>query len=141
MIASIELRRVPKTLSEFLTIIRPETLIRWHRSGFRCYWRAISGRPAADRGRAARIDSADGHGQPLYGAFVVKHKVRHTLLFPLAPGSCQRSSALMARQTPLLGRAFAVNPRSPKGRRKARGVDGESARRATMVSGHCMLQM
>ena len=49
MIASIELRRVPKTLSEFLTIIRPETLIRWHRSGFRCYWRwksrSLEGRP------------------------------------------------------------------------------------------------
>src|SRR5262249_22715561 len=54
--------------------------------------------------------------QPLYGAFVVKRKVHHTLVFPLAPGSCKRSSALMARQTPLLGRAFAVNPRSPKGR-------------------------
>src|SRR5450759_959348 len=24
---------------QVLTIIRPETLIRWHRSGFRCYWR------------------------------------------------------------------------------------------------------
>src|ERR1700759_3766464 len=22
-----------------LTIIRPETLVRWHRAGFRCYWR------------------------------------------------------------------------------------------------------
>ena len=31
-------------------------------------------------------------------------------------GSCERSSALMARQAPLLGRAFAVNPRSPQGR-------------------------
>lgn len=22
-----------------LTIVRPETLVRWHRAGFRCYWR------------------------------------------------------------------------------------------------------
>ena len=22
-----------------LTVIRPETLVRWHRAGFRCYWR------------------------------------------------------------------------------------------------------
>jgi hypothetical protein len=24
---------------EVVTIIRPETLVRWHRVGFRCYWR------------------------------------------------------------------------------------------------------
>ncbi|CAJ0874308.1 hypothetical protein AMST5_02588 [freshwater sediment metagenome] len=29
-----------------VTIIRPETLIRWHRSGFRFYWRWKSRRPA-----------------------------------------------------------------------------------------------
>jgi hypothetical protein len=30
-------------------IIRPETLVRWHRAGFRCYWRwkshSLGGRP------------------------------------------------------------------------------------------------
>jgi hypothetical protein len=35
-----------------LTIIRPETLVRWHRAGFRCYWRWKSrlwgGRPQID---------------------------------------------------------------------------------------------
>jgi hypothetical protein len=30
-----------------LTIIRPETLVRWHRAGFRCYWRWKS-RPLPD---------------------------------------------------------------------------------------------
>jgi hypothetical protein len=33
-------------------IIRPETLVRWHRAGFRCYWRWKSrppgGRPPID---------------------------------------------------------------------------------------------
>src|SRR5262249_36614658 len=24
---------------EVITVIRPETLVRWHRAGFRCYWR------------------------------------------------------------------------------------------------------
>jgi hypothetical protein len=37
---------------QVLTIIRPETLIRWHRSGFRCYWRwksrPLGGRPKID---------------------------------------------------------------------------------------------
>jgi hypothetical protein len=37
------------SILEVLTIIRPETLIHWHRSGFRCYWRwkspSLLGRP------------------------------------------------------------------------------------------------
>jgi hypothetical protein len=39
-------RRFPSIL-QVLTIIRPETLVRWHRAGFRCYWRS-TGRAAAD---------------------------------------------------------------------------------------------
>jgi hypothetical protein len=31
-------RWFPSTL-QVLTIIRPDTLVRWHRAGFRCYWR------------------------------------------------------------------------------------------------------
>src|SRR3981189_2399395 len=27
------------SILQVLTIIRPETLVRWHRVGFRCYWR------------------------------------------------------------------------------------------------------
>jgi hypothetical protein len=41
-------RWVPAILS-VLTIIRPETVLRWHRAGFRCYWRwksrSAGGRP------------------------------------------------------------------------------------------------
>src|ERR1700680_4844431 len=37
------------SILQVLTIIRPETLMRWHRAGFRCYWRwkscARGGRP------------------------------------------------------------------------------------------------
>src|SRR5215471_20917331 len=50
------------SILRILTIIRPETLIHWHRSGFRCYWRwksrSLVGRPAADRGQAACVDPA-----------------------------------------------------------------------------------
>jgi hypothetical protein len=39
----------PRT-REALAIVRPDTVIRWHRAGFRCYWRWKSrsrqGRPA-----------------------------------------------------------------------------------------------
>ena len=31
-------RWFPATL-QVLTIVRPETLVHWHRAGFRCYWR------------------------------------------------------------------------------------------------------
>src|SRR3979411_2395810 len=41
-------RRFPSIL-QVLTIMRPETLVRWHRAGFRCYWRwkshPLRGRP------------------------------------------------------------------------------------------------
>src|ERR1700730_14347749 len=44
-------RRFPSIL-QILTVIRPETLVRWHRAGFRCYWcwksRRRGGRPTID---------------------------------------------------------------------------------------------
>ena len=36
-------RLVPNTI-EALTIVRPDTVIRWHRAGFRSYWRRKSRR-------------------------------------------------------------------------------------------------
>jgi transposase InsO family protein len=35
----IQLYRWFPAILKVLTIIRPETLVRWHRAGFRCYWR------------------------------------------------------------------------------------------------------
>src|SRR5437660_10484205 len=44
---------------EAMTIIRPETLVRWHRAGFRRYWRwksrNLGGRPRIDAGLRALI--------------------------------------------------------------------------------------
>src|ERR1700752_258289 len=37
-----------------LTITRPETLVRWHRAGFRCYWRWKSRFAACCYGRTKR---------------------------------------------------------------------------------------
>ena len=54
-----------------ITIIRPETLVRWHRAGFRRYWRwksrSLGGRPQVDADLRALIRrmSADN---PLWGA-------------------------------------------------------------------------
>jgi hypothetical protein len=48
----IQLYRWFPSILKILTIIRPETLVRWHRAGFRCYWRWKSrrrgGRPQID---------------------------------------------------------------------------------------------
>src|SRR5258708_6358097 len=45
----IQLYRWFPSILKVLTIIRPETLVRWHRAGFRCYWRwkshPVGGRP------------------------------------------------------------------------------------------------
>src|ERR1700738_2725583 len=48
----IQLYRWFLSILQVLTIIRPETLVRWHRAGFRCDWRwksrPLGGRPQID---------------------------------------------------------------------------------------------
>ena len=44
----IRLYRWFPSILQVLTIIRPETLVHWHRAGFRCYWRRKS-RPQGGR--------------------------------------------------------------------------------------------
>src|SRR5216684_6842451 len=48
----IQLYRWFPSVLNAVTIIRPETLVRWHRAGFRCYWRwksrCLGGRPQID---------------------------------------------------------------------------------------------
>ena len=59
------------SILQVLTVIRPDTLIRWHRSGFRGYWRwksrPVGGRPQIEAGLRAltRRMSMDN---PLWGA-------------------------------------------------------------------------
>src|ERR1700682_5547597 len=62
----VQLYRWFPSILQVLTIIRPETLIHWHRSGFRCYWRwksrSLGGRPQIETGLRALIrqrESAD----------------------------------------------------------------------------------
>jgi hypothetical protein len=61
-------RRFPSIL-QVLTIIRPETLVRWHRAGFRRYWRWIplGGRPQIETERRALIRQMSMEN-PLWGA-------------------------------------------------------------------------
>jgi len=67
----IQLYRWVPSILEVLTIIQPETLVRWHRAGFRCYWRWKSrrrgGRPQIEtelRGLIRRMSIEN----PLWGA-------------------------------------------------------------------------
>src|SRR5437588_10192384 len=54
-----------------ITIIRPETLVRWHRGGFRRYWRwksrSLGGRPKIDADLCALIRAMSAE-KPLWGA-------------------------------------------------------------------------
>src|ERR1700680_4453916 len=65
----IQLYRWFPAILQVLTIIRPETLVRWHRAGFRCYLEvARSGRAATDRDRSACADPADECREPALGS-------------------------------------------------------------------------
>jgi hypothetical protein len=61
----IQLYRWFPSILQVLTIMRPETLVRWHRAGFREV--APIGRATADRHGAARVDPADEHGESALG--------------------------------------------------------------------------
>jgi hypothetical protein len=67
----IQLYRWFPSVLKAITIVRPETLVRWHRAGFRWYWRwksrSLGGRPQIDADLRALIRrmSVDN---PLWGA-------------------------------------------------------------------------
>jgi hypothetical protein len=67
----VQLYRWFPSVLNVITVIRPETLVRWHRAGFRCYWRwksrALGGRPQIEadlRGLIRRMSVEN----PLWGA-------------------------------------------------------------------------
>jgi len=67
----VQLYRLFPSILRVLTIIQPETLVRWHRAGFRSYWRwksgARGGRPWIDSGLRALIKKMSMEN-PLWGA-------------------------------------------------------------------------
>ncbi len=73
----IQLYRWFPSILQVLTIIRPETLVRWHRAGFRRYWRWKSrsrgGRP--DRGGPSGTDPADEHRESALGSAAYSWRV------------------------------------------------------------------
>jgi transposase InsO family protein len=67
----IQLYRWFPSILQVLTIVRPETLVRWHRAGFRRYWRwksrPLGGRPQLDADLRALIRRMSVEN-PLWGA-------------------------------------------------------------------------
>src|ERR1700730_1973591 len=67
----IQMYRLLPSIMKVLTIIRPETLVRWHRAGFSCYWRwksrPLGGRPQIDTALRALIQRLSIEN-PLWGA-------------------------------------------------------------------------
>src|ERR1700720_440721 len=67
----IQLYRWFPSVLKVIAVIRPETLVRWHRAGFRRYWRwksrSFGGRPGVDAGLRALIGGMSG-GTRLGGA-------------------------------------------------------------------------
>ena len=67
----VQLYRWFPSILQVLTIIRPETPIHWHRSGFRYYWRwksrSLGGRPQIQPGLRALIRQMSMEN-PLWGA-------------------------------------------------------------------------
>jgi hypothetical protein len=67
----VQLFRWFPSILKVLTIIRPETLVRWHRAGFRRYWRwksrSLGGRPQIETELRALIRRM-GVENPLWGA-------------------------------------------------------------------------
>jgi hypothetical protein len=67
----IQLYRWVPSILQVLTIVRPETLLRWHRAGFLSYWRwksrPLGGRPRVDTELRALIRRMNVEN-PLWGA-------------------------------------------------------------------------
>src|SRR4030081_686441 len=67
----VQLCRWFPSVLKTITIIRPETLVRWHRAGFRRYWRwksrPLGGRPQIDADLCALIRRMSAEN-PLWGA-------------------------------------------------------------------------
>ena len=67
----IQLYRWFPSILKSITIVRPETLVRWHRAGFRRYWRwksrSLGGRPHIDANLRALIRT-DEQRKPKVGS-------------------------------------------------------------------------
>jgi transposase InsO family protein len=107
----IQLYRWFPSILQVVKIIRPETLVRWHRAGFRCYWRwksrPLGGRPQIETGLRVLIRRMSVEN-PLWGAPRI-HGELLKLGFEVAQTSVAKYM-VKRRQPPRLGwRTFLRN--------------------------------
>ena len=90
------LHRIWSGWADALTIVEPDTVVRWHRAGFRAFWykrsRANRGRPRTDRRIAALVVVRHGRREVVHGGvtsrpnatWIVQH-LREAFPFDSAP--------------------------------------------------------
>jgi hypothetical protein len=104
----VQLYRWFPSVLQALTIIRPETLVRWHRAGFRCYWcgksRSRGGRPQTEIELRALIRQMSVQNL-LWGAPRI-HGELLKLGFEVAQSTVAKS--MVKRRGPREGKATAV---------------------------------
>jgi len=96
----VQLYRCFPSILKVLTIIRPETLVRWHRAGFRSYWRwksrSLGGRPQIEADLRALIRRMSIEN-PLWGAPFTENFSSSGLRWP-NPASPSTWSSAVDRQ-------------------------------------------
>jgi hypothetical protein len=117
------------SILQVLTIIRPETLIHWHRSGFCCYWRwksrSLGGRPPIEARLRALIRQMSMNN-PLWGATRI-HGELLKLGFEVAQSSVAK---YMVKRRGPSGQGWLTFPR----RHFRRRVDAPVAQASTAVT-------
>src|SRR4030088_984415 len=96
----IQLYRWFPSILQVLIIVRPETIVRWHRAGFRCYWRwksrSLGGRPQIEADLRALIRRMSVEN-PLWGAPFTENFSSSGLRWP-NPASPSTWSSAVDRQ-------------------------------------------
>ena len=110
----VGLVRLWPDLSDIIQVVKPETLLRWHRAGFKAYWRWKSrrrvGRPSIDRGLHDLIRRMSREN-PLWGASRI-HGELLMLGFEVAQSTVSKyMRAVAGRRHRAGGPFFAITPR------------------------------
>ena len=99
----IQLYRWFPSVLKAITIIRPETLVRWHRAGFRRYWlwksRSLGGRPQIDADLRALIRRMSIEN-PVVPENLIRADSRDEGESGHHPVPCLRSSSCSGRLSP-----------------------------------------
>src|SRR6266481_1780595 len=93
--------RLCPAVTDAVTIVRPETLIRWHRRGFRAYWRWKSrsrgGRPATPK-EVRELIRQMSRANWLWGAPRIHGELLAEIMFAgLSPGIRRRGPEMGSR--------------------------------------------